>query len=96
MTRGESFMRHRRRSVSLLAITLACVPLAACYQPQPYYAEPPPPRSLTITAQHRQSQAQQDRDKADCQNMASAQANSSVSWAQIFTGCMSGRGYLVQ
>jgi hypothetical protein len=50
----------------------------------------------TITAQHRQSQSQQDRDKADCQNMASAQANSSASWAQIFTGCMSGRGYLVQ
>jgi len=89
---GESIMRHRRRFV---AVALACAPLAACYQ-QPYYAEPPPPRSLTITAQHRQSQAQQDRDKADCQNMASAQGNSSVSWAQIFTGCMSGRGYLVQ
>ena len=38
----------------------------------------------------------QERDKADCQNMASAQANSSASWAQVFTGCMSGRGYLVQ
>jgi len=50
-------MRHRRRFV---AVALACAPLAACYQ-QPYYAEPPPPRSLTITAQHRQSQAQQDR-----------------------------------
>ena len=92
MTMGESIMRHRRRFV---AVALACAPLAACYQ-QPYYAEPPPPRSLMITAQHRQSQAQQDRDKADCQNMASAQGNSSVSWAQIFTGCMSGRGYLVQ
>ena len=85
-------MRLRRRFV---AVALACAPLAACYQ-QPHYVEPPPPRSLTITAQHRQSQAQQDRDKADCQNMASAQANSSASWAQIFTGCMSGRGYLVQ
>ena len=94
MTRGEPFMRHRR-FVGPLAVALACAPLAACYQ-QPKYIEPPPPRALTITAQHRQSQAQQDRDKADCQNMASAQANSSASWAQIFTGCMSGRGYLVQ
>jgi hypothetical protein len=88
-------MRHRR-FVGPLAIALACVPLAACYYPQPQYVEPPAPRALTITAQHRQSQRQQDRDKADCQNMASAQANSSASWAQIFTGCMSGRGYLVQ
>jgi len=95
MTRGESSMRHRRRSVTPLAIALACTALAACYQ-EPRYVEQPPPRSLTITAQHRQSQAQQDRDKSDCQNMASAQANSSSSWAQIFTGCMSGRGYLVQ
>ena len=87
-------MRHRR-FVGPLAIALACAPLAACYQ-QPQYVEPPAPRALTITAQHRQSQRQQDRDKADCQNMASAQANSSASWAQIFTGCMSGRGYLVQ
>ena len=94
MMRGESIMGHRRR---LFAVLLACAPLAACYQqPQPYYAEPPPPRALTITAQHKQSQRQQDRDKADCQNMASAQANSSASWAQIFTGCMSGRGYFVQ
>ena len=88
-------MRHRRL-VGPLAVALACAPLAACYYPQPQYVEPPAPRALTITAQHRQSQRQQDRDKADCQNMASAQANSSASWAQIFTGCMSGRGYLVQ
>jgi len=85
-------MRHRRRFV---AVALACAPLAACYQ-QPYYAEPPPPRSLTITAQHRQSQAQQDRDSSACQSMASGQASSSETWAQSFTACMSGRGYLVQ
>ena len=30
-------MRHRRR---IVAVALACAPLAACYQ-QPYYAEPP-------------------------------------------------------
>jgi hypothetical protein len=96
MTRGESFMPHRRRrSIAPLVVAVACTALAACYQ-QPQYVEPPAPRALTITAQHKQSQRQQDRDKADCQNMASAQANSSASWAQIFTGCMSGRGYLVQ
>jgi hypothetical protein len=88
-------MRHRRRFAAPLAVALACALLAACYT-QPQYVEPPSPRALTITAQHKQSQRQQDRDKADCQNMASAQANSSASWAQIFTGCMSGRGYLVQ
>jgi hypothetical protein len=43
-----------------------------------------------------QTQADQDRDKSDCQSMASAQANSSASWAQIFASCMEARGYLVQ
>jgi hypothetical protein len=56
----------------------------------------PPPRALTITAQRRQSQAQQDRDKADCQAIASGRATSSDAWADVFTGCMTGRGYLVQ
>ena len=77
-----------------LAAVLACAFTIACSQPTP--APPPPPRALTITAQRGQSQAQQDRDKGDCQSMASAQANSSESWAQIFTACMGGRGYLVQ
>jgi hypothetical protein len=58
--------------------------------------EPPPPQSLTVRAQRKQSQAQQARDKADCQNMASRQATSSTTWAQIFTSCMGGRGYMVE
>jgi len=58
--------------------------------------EPEAPRSLSITAQRKQSRAQQDRDKADCQNMASRQATSSTTWAQIFTACMGGRGYMVE
>jgi hypothetical protein len=34
-----------------------------------------------------------NKDQAQCQNTASAQATSSESWAQIFAACMSGRGY---
>ncbi|MCW5889109.1 MAG: hypothetical protein KIT14_01015 [bacterium] len=82
-----------------LATALATLPLAGCatQEPQPvYYPPPPPPRALTITAQRKQSQQQQDRDKADCQEMASGQATSSDTWAQIFTACMGGRGYMVR
>jgi hypothetical protein len=57
---------------------------------------PAPPRALAITAERRQSQAQQDRDKGDCQSIASQRATSSDGWAQIFTGCMTGRGYRVE
>lgn len=87
-----------RRFVSTraaLGIALVSVFASACYYEQPRYQEPAP-RALTITAQRNQSQARQDRDKADCQSIASAQASSSAGWAQIFAGCMSGRGYLVQ
>jgi hypothetical protein len=57
---------------------------------------PPPPRALNIYPNRGQSQAQQNKDKADCQSIASAQAFSSESWAQAFTACMAGRGYAVQ
>jgi hypothetical protein len=92
-------MGHARRrfvSTRSLGIALACVVLGACYYPPPPPYVEPAPRALSITAQRNQSQARQDRDKADCQSIASAQANSSASWAQIFGGCMNGRGYLVQ
>jgi hypothetical protein len=87
----------RRRFVSTLAlgIPFACAVLSACYYEHPRYAEPAP-QALTIVAQRNQSQARQDRDKADCQNIAAQQAASSAGWAQIFGGCMTGRGYLVQ
>jgi hypothetical protein len=91
-----------RRSLSrflALATALAAIPLSGCarQQPQPvYYPPPTPQRSLSIQAQRNQSQRQQDRDKADCQEMATGQATSSDSWAQIFTACMGGRGYMVR
>jgi len=99
---GGPFMAQRpRRSVAAragLAVALACSSIVACYQaaPAPAPAPEPAPRALTITAQRKQSQRQQDRDKADCQNMASGQATSSATWAQIFTSCMGGRGYMVE
>jgi hypothetical protein len=82
------------RSVLMVALGIA---MAGCatQQPQPVYA-PPPQRPLTIYAQENQSQRQQDRDKADCQSMASSQASSSEGWANIFIGCMGGRGYRVE
>lgn len=90
--------RHRSRVTlhGALAVGLACSPIVGCYYPAPAYYAPPPQQALTITAQRNQSQAQQDRDKADCQNMASGQATSSNTWAQIFTSCMGGRGYMVE
>ena len=95
-------MPHRRRpfvsSPTALAAAFACVTLVACatQAPEPYRVQAPAPRALTVTAQRKQSQAQQDRDKSDCQSMASGQATSSETWAQIFTSCMGGRGYMVQ
>jgi hypothetical protein len=82
------------RSVLMVALGIA---IAGCatQSPQPVYA-PPPQRALTIYAQENQSQRQQDRDKADCQSMASSQASSSEGWAQLFVGCMGGRGYRVE
>jgi len=88
-------MTHRR----LVLAILACGSFAAC-APEPVYVAPPPPppapRAMTITAQRRQSQKQQDRDKADCPRIASGQATSSDTWAQVFAGCMGGRGYMVE
>jgi hypothetical protein len=105
---ADSRPRTRRRSgmsrrLGRLGCAVGVLWIVGCvtYAPTPPPAPPPPPaapapRALTITAQRRQSQAEQDRDKADCQAMASGQATSSDSWAQIFTACMGGRGYLVQ
>jgi uncharacterized lipoprotein YajG len=88
-------MPHRLFVV--LVVLLATFLIVACYEPQPMYAPPPPaPRALSVTPQRKQSKSQQGRDSADCQSMASGQATSSESWAQIFTACMGGRGYLVQ
>jgi hypothetical protein len=80
------------RSSFIAALACSCI-VACAPTPQPVYA---PPRALTVSPQRKQSQAQQDRDSSSCQSMASGQATSSESWAQIFTACMSGRGYLVQ
>lgn len=89
-------MTQVRSSLRVLgALALGAVIVACAPEPQPVPYSPPPPRALTITAQRRQSQRQQDKDKADCQSMASMQATSSQSWAQIFTACMGGRGYLI-
>ena len=87
-----------RRSVLPLASLAACVlgGVLGC-EPQPSAPPPAPPRqALTIYPERKQSQAQQSKDQAQCQNTASAQATSSESWAQIFTACMSGRGYAVR
>jgi hypothetical protein len=90
-------MPRRRPSFPALAVgALACAGVIGCArQPEPA-PQPTVRRSLTITAQRKQSQRQQDRDKADCQSMANAQATSTESWAQMFTACMGGRGYMVE
>ena len=90
-------MRDRRFGLMAVA-AVATAALGGCSQPQPQptYVPPPPPRALTVTAQRKQSQAQQSRDSADCPSMASGQATSSETWAQVFVSCMGGRGYLVQ
>ena len=81
--------RSRRALAALAGLSLGAL-LVACE------TEPPPPRALVIRAMKGQTQADQNRDKSDCQSMASAQASSSGSWAQIFASCMEARGYLVQ
>lgn len=90
-----------RPAMSLAAFVAAtvCVLVVAtgCTQQQP--AAPPmptAPRALNIYAQRGQSQARQNKDKAECQSTASAQATSSETWAQAFTACMGARGYTVQ
>lgn len=89
--------RHPVWTRTALAAAFAAGSVVGCYEPQPAYIPPPPaPRALTVAPQRKQSRAQQDRDKSDCQSMASAQATSSATWAQIFTACMSGRGYFVE
>ena len=90
-------MPHLPRPFRAFAIAIACAPIVGCatQQQEPAYV-PPPQRALTVTAQRKQSQRQQDSDSAACQSMASGQATSSQSWAQIFTACMGGRGYMVQ
>jgi len=79
-----------------LGIAIVSALAAGCVQRVYEPAPAAPPAALTITAQRRQSQAQQDRDKADCQRMANGQATSSATWAQMFTACMGGRGYMVE
>jgi hypothetical protein len=92
-------MTHARRSFRALGAAILFGSITACYtsEPAPAYTEPAPaPRALRVTAQRKQSQNQQNRDKAECQNLASAQASSSQAWAQIFASCMGGRGYMVE
>jgi hypothetical protein len=91
--------RHHRFLSLRTSLGVALVGTLAAGCVQRVYEQPapaPPPAALSITAQRRQSQAQQDRDKADCQRMANGQATSSATWAQIFTACMGGRGYMVE
>jgi len=80
-------------------VAIACwsVVIVGCTQQPPAPPPmPPAPRALSIYARRGQSQAQQNKDKAECQSMASAQATSSETWAQAFTACMAARGYTVQ
>ena len=89
-------MPHAHGALRALAATIFFGSIVACApRPEPY-VPPPAPRALAVTAQRKQSQRQQDSDSASCQSMASGQATSSDTWAQIFTACMGGRGYLVQ
>lgn len=91
-----------RRPLQILRFGVACagIALLSCAQspppPSPPPQAPPPPRALTIFPQNGQSQSQQNKDNAECQTTASAHSNSSESWTQLFTACMSGRGYGVQ
>jgi hypothetical protein len=90
-------MTGRRNSWARAAVLgLAFVALGCASQQAAAPAPMPAPSALTITAQRGQSQAQQNQDKAQCQSSASQYARSSAEWAQMFSQCMSGRGYLVQ
>ncbi len=88
-------MQRRLALIPLLGFACACAAMVGCAQSSQSQASPPP-RALTIYPQKGQSSAQQNKDNAECQTTASAQANSSNTWAQIFAACMSGRGYGVQ
>ena len=87
-----------RRFVWLSGAAVGCALAVGCAreEPAPVSAPPPAPTQLSITAQQGQSQSKQNSDKAQCQSQASQFARSSAEWAQMFTQCMSSRGYLVQ
>ena len=89
-------MTTRRNWWPCTAALGAALVASGCAQQQAAPAPPPAPTALTISAQKGQSQSQQNADKAQCQSQASQFARSSNEWAQMFTECMSGRGYLVQ
>jgi hypothetical protein len=89
-------MTTRRSSWPWFAALGAALVVSGCAQQQAAPAPPPAPTALSITAQQGQSQSRQNADKAQCQSQASQFARSSHEWAQMFTECMSGRGYLVQ
>ena len=85
-----------RRSVPFTVVLAVCAVVGTGCPPQQPPPPPPGPRALTVYPERKQSQAQLNKDQAQCQNTASAQATSSESWSQIFTACMSGRGYGVR
>lgn len=86
---------HPTMPARIVLAALACWAALGCATQQPAPV-PVAPRALVISAQRGQNQSRQDRDKADCQSIASSRASSSEGWAQMFTGCMTGRGYLVE
>jgi len=89
-------MTGRRNSWLGLAALGGALVVGGCATQSAAPPPPPAPTALTITAQRGQSRAQQNQDKAECQSGASQSARSSAEWAQFFSQCMSGRGYLVQ
>ena len=92
--------RPVRRLVPLFAVLAVCAAVGNGCAPQepppPLPAPPPAPTRRPGYTEHKQIQAQMNKDQAQCQNTASAQATSSESWSQIFTACMAGRGYGVR
>jgi len=90
--------RPVRRLVPLFAVLAVCATIGNGCAPQQPPPPPPPvaPARLTVYPERKQGQAQMNKDQAQCQNTASAQATSSESWSQIFTACMAGRGYGVR
>lgn len=85
-----------RRIVGMAGALLGGMLAVGCAKQEPAPAAMPAPTALTVTAQRGQSQSTQNADKAQCQSQASQFARSSAEWAQMFTQCMSARGYLVQ